>query len=78
MTKAQKKDSLIAYAIDRMTEFLMAEYHLTAPEAMNFIYNSTTLQLIQAPRNGLYAESPSYLYEILKTEYTNGILPFTH
>ncbi len=70
MNKQQRQDFLIAYTIDRMTEYLIEDYELPIIDALRFIYNSKTYQKLIQTSNGLYVESPAYVYEILKDEYT--------
>jgi len=38
-----------------------------------FIYNSDTYQKLTQTENGLYAESPSYVYELPTREYQTGV-----
>jgi len=77
MTKDQRYHFLVDSAVDSMSEQLIEDFHLPVPEALNFIYQSSTLKIIQDPRTLLYTESPDYLYLILKYEYQNGKLPET-
>lgn len=72
MTSQQLQDFLIAYAIDRMTEFLIEDYGLSIVDSLNFIYNSETYQKLTNTKNGLYEQSPSYIYELLEREYKTG------
>lgn len=72
MTHQQLQDFLIAYAIDRMAEFLIEDYGLSIAESLKFIYNSYTYQKLQETKNGLYEQSPSYIYELLEREYRTG------
>ena len=72
MTKAQTRQLLIEAAIDRMTEYLIADFQLDTLAAMNFIYNSDTINLLQNGKTGLYYQSPAYVYELLKREYLTG------
>ena len=69
MSQQQQQNFLIAYTIDRMTEFLIEDYNLTIATALQFIYNSSTYQKLNQTENGLYEQSPSYVYEILNKEY---------
>ena len=73
MTQQQQTDFLIAYTVDRMTEFLIEDYHLPIAAALQFIYNSDTYQKLSQTANGLYEQSPSYVYELLNREYQTGI-----
>ncbi len=73
MSQQQQQDFLIAYTVDRMTEFLIEDYELSIAEALQFIYNSDTYQKLIHTENGLYEQSPSYVYELLDKEYHTGI-----
>ncbi|MDD5862074.1 MAG: hypothetical protein PUD15_05865 [Prevotella sp.] len=44
------------------------------PSALNVVYNSKTFSFLQDKNTGLYVESPSYVYELLKKEYQTGKL----
>lgn len=68
MTQAQT-NFIIDHIVDKMTLFLIQDFSLSIPEALNVIYNSETYRLINDKENGLYIQSPSYLYELLKKEY---------
>ena len=72
MTSQQLQDFLIAYDIERMTEFLIEDYGLSIVDSLNFIYNSETYQKLTKTKNGLYEQSPSYIYELLEREYKTG------
>ena len=72
MNSQQLQDFLIAYAIDRMTEFLIEAYGLSITESLKFIYNSDTYQKLMKTKTGLYEQSPSYIYELLEKEYRTG------
>ena len=72
MTTQQLQDFLIAYTIDRMTEFLIEDYGLSISDSLKFIYNSETYHKLIQTKNGLYEQSPSYVYELLDKEYKTG------
>lgn len=74
MKKFQPASFLINHIVDRMTQFLTEDYHLDIPTALNIVYNSKTLSLLQNKNTELYIESPSYVYELLKSEYLTGKL----
>ena len=73
MSQQQQQNFLIAYTVDRLTEFLIEDYELSIAAALQFIYNSDTYQKLTQAENGLYAESPSYVYELLNREYQTGV-----
>ncbi len=72
MSKQQLQEFLIAHAVDQMTEFLIEDYNLSIIDALHFIYSSETYQKLSDVENGLYEQSPSYIYELLNKEYCNG------
>lgn len=74
VTKQQQDDYLIAYIVDQMTQFLVADFKLDVVSALNVIYNSKVYDLVQDKDNELYIQSPSYIYELLKKEYQTANL----
>ena len=72
MSQQQQQDFLIAYTVDRMTEYLIEDYQLPIASALQFIYNSDTYQKLTQTENGLYGQSASYVYELLNREYVSG------
>lgn len=73
MSQQQQQDYLIAYTVDRMTEFLIEDYQMPIASALQFIYNSDTYQKLTQTDNGLYGQSASYVYELLNREYVSGL-----
>ena len=73
MSQQQQQDFLIAYTVDRMTEFLIEDYQMPIASALQFIYNSDTYQKLTQTDNGLYGQSASYVYELLNREYVSGL-----
>ena len=63
---------LINYTVDRLTEWLVEDYEMSIATAMQFLYNSDTYQKLINPETGLYAQSPSYVFELLDQEYKTG------
>ena len=57
-----------------MTQFLTEDFHLDIPTALNVVYNSKTMALLQDRDTELFIQSPSYVYELLKNEYLTGKL----
>ncbi|MCR5077611.1 MAG: hypothetical protein K6A82_06200 [Prevotella sp.] len=75
MTKQEIFNYLVNSSIDQMTTFLIEDFHLDVASAMNIIYSSKTLELLQNKRTGLYEQSPAYVYHLLRQEYKSGQLP---
>ena len=73
MSQQQQQDFLIAYTVDRMTEFLIEDYQMPIASALQFIYNSDTYQKLTQTDNGRYGQSASYVYELLNREYVSGL-----
>ena len=64
----QQINFMIAYTVDRMTEFLIEDYQLSIPQALSVIYHAEIYQKLLQTETGLYAQSPSYVYELLEEE----------
>ena len=73
MTKEQINKYLVNRAVDKMTEYLIQDYHISLEQALDFIYNSDTYQKLENKETGLYIESPAYIYQLLNNEYKTGI-----
>ncbi|MEE3448200.1 MAG: hypothetical protein VZQ51_06285 [Bacteroidales bacterium] len=69
MTKKQIQNFLVAFTTDRMTEYMIEDYNVTLSDALKFIYNSETYAKLSQTENGLYSQSPAYVYELLEKEY---------
>lgn len=52
--------------------FLMEDYHLDLPKALDVLYNSDTYASLSRFQNGLYSQSSVYIYDCLKTELATG------
>lgn len=72
MTTLAQKDFLINYAIDQIAVFLIEDYHLELPEALEQIYNSQFYEKIVNLDTGLYYQSAAYNYGLLKHEIEFG------
>ena len=57
-----------------MTLFLlyMEDFKVPVLEAMQRLYTSETFSKLNNIETGLYLESPSYIYDIYKSEKENG------
>lgn len=74
MTSLQTSTFLINHTVDQLTQFLTEDFHLDIPTALNVVYNSKTMALLQDRDTELFIQSPSYVYELLKNEYLTGKL----
>ena len=69
MTAQVKREFLIAYIVDRLTEYLIEDNKMDLDEALKFVYRSNVYQQLQNVDGELYIQSPSYVYELLKKDY---------
>lgn len=68
MTAQVQKDFLVSHIVDRLTEYLILDNSIDIAEALKIIYQSKVYQQLQDEDGGLYSQSPSYIYELLKNE----------
>lgn len=59
---------LTDHVISEMTSYLMEDYGYSLEEALDAIYTSHTLELLQIEEGELYVQSPAYVYELLLKE----------
>ena len=71
MTQNQQ-EYLISHIVDKMANYLIEDFHLDIPSALNVIYTSDTYRILSDTENDLYSQSPSYVYEWLKQEFLTG------
>lgn len=69
MTAQVKRDFLIAYIVDRLTEYLIEDNNIGLDEALKLIYRSNVYQQLLDVEGELYIQSPSYVYELLKKNH---------
>ena len=72
MTTQAQKEFLINRTIDQMTVFLMEDYDLELPAALELVYNSQLYEKIIDLETGLYYQSAAYNYDLLKHEIAYG------
>ena len=63
------KQFLVNPAIDRLTAFLMEDRRISLEQTLDTIYASRIYDLQQDKSAGLTAESPAYIYELMKQEF---------
>lgn len=68
MTAQIQRDFLINHIVDRLTEYLVLDRNIELAEALRLVYKSKIYQQLQDIEGGLYTQSPSYVYELLKHE----------
>lgn len=60
--------SLIDYVINEMTKYLMEDYDYSLEKALDVVYSSKTVELLQIKEGELYVQSPAYVYDMLLQE----------
>lgn len=64
----QISDYLTETIISEMTQNLMDDFGYSIEQALDTIYNSKTISLLQQEDDELYVQSPSYVYDLLLQE----------
>lgn len=59
---------LIAKTVDKVTSYIIEDKHASTEEALDIVYNSRTISLLEDATTGLYAQSPAYVYEMMQEE----------
>lgn len=54
--------------ISEMTKYLMEDYGFSLEKALDAVYTSKTMELLQNEEGELYVQSPAYVYELLVKE----------
>ena len=67
-----KQKQLIEYITDDIVSFIMEDFKVPVLETMQRLYTSETFSKLNNIETGLYLESPSYIYDIYKSEKENG------
>lgn len=65
---------MISHIVDKITGFLIEDFQLDIPSALNIVYTSDTFRALSDKETDLYSQSPSYIYEWLKREFLTGKL----
>lgn len=68
MTTQVQRDFLVNRIVDRLTEYLVIDNNMELADALKVVYQSRIYQQLQDEDGGLYAQSPSYIYELLLKE----------
>ena len=66
------QEQLIEYITDDIISFIMEDFKVPVLEAMQRLYTSETFSTLNNIETGLYLESPTYIYDIYKSEKENG------
>ncbi len=68
----EKTQFLIDCLVERLTMFLMRDDEIPLVEALSVVYNSQLYEKIMDLETGLYYQSPTYNYRLLRNELTMG------
>ena len=69
---SNKTQFLIDSLVERLTLRVMEEYGLSITEAVSLVYNSQLYEKIVDVETGLYYQSASYNYNLLRREIMLG------
>lgn len=67
-THKQMADYLTDHVISEMTQYLMEDYGYSLEKALDVVYSSKTVELLQIEEGELYVQSPAYVYDMLLQE----------
>ncbi len=68
----QSTQFLIDCLVERLTMFLMRDDNISLIEALSVVYNSQLYEKIMDLETGLYYQSPTYNYHLLRNELKMG------
>lgn len=68
LSHSEIAEVLIENILSELTQYLMEDYGYTLEQALDCVYSSHLLSLLQQEDDELYVQSPAYLYELLKQE----------
>lgn len=68
------KKILIEGIIQELISYLCDDKNISIAESMAIVYNSIVYTKLNDENTGLYRESSSYIYELLKDEIEDGCL----
>lgn len=66
---------LIDDIISEMVKYLMEDYGYTLEKALELVYSSNTIRLLQINEGELYVQSPAYVYDLLLKELHHYHVP---
>ena len=59
---------LTNYALSELVRYVMEDIGCDVELAMEKVYNSSLMELLQDEEGELYVQSPAYLYELMKEQ----------
>jgi DNA-binding PadR family transcriptional regulator len=68
------RKELIEGITQELIKFLCEDEDYSIDQAMEIVYNSKIFEKISDVETGLYKESPSFIYELLKDELNDGFI----
>lgn len=68
------RKELIEGIIQELIKFLCEDEEYSIEKSMQIVYNSQIFEKISDVETGLYKESPSFVYELLKDELKYGYI----
>lgn len=72
MIPQQQRNFLINHIVDKLTEFIIKDKNVDITSALKTVYQSKVYQLILDIDGDLYSQSPSYIYDLLKSEINDN------
>lgn len=67
-THSQIAELLTDDIISEMTGYLIEDYNYSLEKALDIVYSSATVALLQNEEAELYVQSPAYVYDLLLHE----------
>lgn len=74
-TTKKQQQFIINCDVEEIVSFLQEDYGMSTIEAFDTIYNSKTYEKLINVNNGLFIQSPLYIYEYLKEEINTSCYP---
>lgn len=68
MSDDNLRQFLVNYIVDQLAGFLIEDLKISLESALDIVYSSPIYDLLLDEGTGLTANSPSYVYELLKSE----------
>ena len=65
-THSQIANRLINYDLSELVKYVQEDSACSMEQAMEHVYNSPLMDLLQDEEGELYIQSPAYLYELMK------------
>ena len=73
-THHQIANYLIDHALSELVKYVIEDMGCTVEQAMERVYNSPLMPLLQDEEGELYVQSPAYLYELMNNLSTYKFL----